>query len=79
MVFEAVGSFTAESVTINICKEVWSSVIGEVLVCRRDTRTDRHDPQCCCYSTCKSMTVVGYVHVLLLNNFILKTFTELAK
>ena len=36
-----------ESVTI--CKEVWSNVIGEVLVCRRDTRTDRHDPQCCCY------------------------------
>ena len=43
MVFEAVGLFTVESVTI--CKEVWSSVIGEVLVCRRD----RHDPQCCCY------------------------------
>ena len=29
--------------TYHIYEEVWSSVIGEVLVCRRDTR-NHHDP-----------------------------------
>ena len=40
-----VDSFTVESVIrgYHVYEEVWSSVIGEVLVCRRDTR-NRHDP-----------------------------------
>ena len=40
-----VDLFTAESVIIgyHIYEEVWPGVIGEVLVCHRDTR-NRHDP-----------------------------------
>ena len=42
----------------HVYEEVWSSVIGEVLVCRRDTR-NRHDPFA--VATCKGTTVVGHV------------------
>ena len=53
-------SFTVESVIrrYHVYEEVWSSVIGEVLVCRRDTR-NRHDPFA--VATCKGTTVVGHV------------------
>ena len=55
-----VDSFTVESVIrgYHVYEEVWSSVIGEVLVCRRDTR-NRHDPFA--VATCKGTTVVGHV------------------
>ena len=56
-----VDSLTVESVIssrrFHIYEEVWSSVIGEVLVCR-DTQ-NRHDPFA--VATCKGMTVVGHV------------------
>ena len=39
-------------------EEVWSSVIGEMLVCHHDTR-NRHDPFA--VATCKGTTVVGHV------------------
>ena len=57
-------SYTVESVIsrgYHIYEEVWSSVysrIGEVLICRCDTR-NHHDPFA--VATCKSMTVVGRV------------------
>ena len=40
----------------HIYEEVWSSVIGEVLVSHRDTR-NRHDPLA--VATCKGMTDSG--------------------
>ena len=48
----------------HIYEEVWSSVIGEVLVCRHDTQ-NRHDPFA--IVTYKGMTVVGHVPSLLLS------------
>ena len=50
-----VDSFTVELVIrgYHVYEEVWSSVIGEVLVCRRDTR-NRHDPFA--VATCKDTT-----------------------
>ena len=49
-------SFTVESVIrgYHIYEEVWSSVIGEVLVCRCNTR-NCHDPFA--VATCKGTTV----------------------
>ena len=53
-------SFTVESVIggYHIYEEVWSSVIGEVLVCQRDMR-NHHDPFA--VTTYKGTTVVGHV------------------
>ena len=53
-------SFTVELVSrgYHIYKKVGSSVIGEVLVCRRDTR-NHHNPFA--IATCKGTTVVGHV------------------
>ena len=55
-----VDTFTVELVIrgYHICEEVWSSVIGEVLLCHRDTR-NRHD--LFAVATCKGTTVVGHL------------------
>ena len=44
--------------TYHIYEEVWSSVIGEVLVCRRDTR-NHHDPFA--VATYNGTAVVGHI------------------
>ena len=46
-------------VDYHIYEEVWSSVIGEVLVCHRDTR-NRHDPLA--FATRKGTTNSGRTH-----------------
>ena len=57
-----VGSFTVESVIrgYHIYKEVWSSVIGEVLICRRDMKSLRPFNLPLLHA-CKATTVVGNV------------------
>ena len=47
-----------------IYEEVWSNVIGVVLVCHCDTRS-HHDSFALAFAvaTCKDMTVVGYVPI----------------
>ena len=52
--------FTVELVIrgYHIYEEVWSSIIGEVLVCHRDTR-NCHDPFA--IATCKGTTIVEHV------------------
>ena len=52
--------FTVESIIrgYHIYEEVWSNVIGVVLVCHRDTQ-NHHDPFA--VATCKGTTVVGHI------------------
>ena len=64
MASSAVESFTIDSMIrgYHVCKDVWSSFIGEMLYCRRDVR-NHHDQCPFAVAVCKRTTAVGHVPI----------------